>query len=196
MRNKYTETSLETKIGTFMLRVYKDTQGKETVVMYTGNLNTQRSVLVRIHSECLTGDIFKSLKCDCGDQLELSLRMIHDSGNGAVIYLRQEGRGIGLFEKVQTYQLQHKGYDTYDANIMLGHGADERTYEWARIALKDLGIHEIKLLTNNPSKVSLIENLGIKVIERIPLIIKSNKYNQRYFEAKRDKFNHYYTKEI
>jgi GTP cyclohydrolase II len=196
MKIPFTETQLATKFGDFNIRVYADAQGKETVVLSTEKLDTSRPVLVRIHSECMTGDTFGSLRCDCGEQLSKSLEQIRKSGNGALIYLRQEGRGIGLFEKIKSYQLQDKGYDTFEANLLLGHRPDERTYEKAKVALNDLGIKQIRLLTNNPSKVSEIAKLGIEVTERVPLIIKSNKYNQDYFAAKRDKFKHFFNAEV
>lgn len=196
MKALFTETKLATKFGGFNIRVYADAQGKETVVLSTEKLNTSTPVLVRIHSECMTGDTFGSLQCDCGQQLDKAFEQISKSENGALIYLRQEGRGIGLFEKIKSYQLQDKGYDTFEANLLLGHRPDERTYEKAKIALNDLEIKQIRLLTNNPSKVSEIAKLGIEVTERVPLIIKSNKYNQDYFAAKRDKFKHFFNAEV
>lgn len=196
MKKRSTETKLQTKFGNFVFRVYSANQGQETIVLYKDGLDVRRPVLVRVHSECITGDMFGSLKCDCGEQLEKSLKMINEDGNGALVYLRQEGRGIGLFEKILSYQLQDKGYDTFEANVLLGHGPDQRTYEWAKIALNDLGITEVRLITNNPSKVSEMAKLGIKVVERIPIVIDSNEFNQKYFDAKRDKFKHFFHKEI
>lgn len=196
MKNTFTETNFATKFGNFNIRVYADTQGKETVVLSTEKLDPSVPVLVRIHSECMTGDTFGSLQCDCGEQLDKSLEQISKNENGVLVYLRQEGRGIGLFEKIKSYQLQDKGYDTFEANLLLGHRPDERTYEKAKIALNDLGVKSIRLLTNNPSKVSEIAKLGIEVVERVPLIIKSNKYNQEYFAAKRDKFKHFFNAEV
>ncbi len=193
---KFVETKLQTKYGDFMFRTYADKQGKETIVLYTESLDPKNIPLVRVHSECMTGDMFGSLRCDCGDQLDTSLKMIMKSGNGALIYLRQEGRGIGLYEKVRSYELQHQGYDTFEANVLLGHGPDQRTYEHAQTALKDLDIESVKLLTNNPSKVSEIAKLGIKVEERIPLVMDTNIHNERYFEAKKNKFKHFFHKEI
>ncbi|EKD46396.1 MAG: 3,4-dihydroxy-2-butanone 4-phosphate synthase/GTP cyclohydrolase II [uncultured bacterium] len=196
LKNKFTETKIATKFGDFNIRVYADSQGKETVVLYTEKIDSSAPVLVRIHSECMTGDTFHSLQCDCGEQLENALKKINESGNGVLIYLRQEGRGIGLFEKIKSYQLQNKGYDTFEANLMLGHRPDERTYEKAKMALADLKVRNIKLLTNNPSKVSEIAKLGIKVVERVPLIMKSNKHNKKYFASKRDKFKHFFNDEV
>ncbi len=196
MKNLFTETKIVTKFGDFNIRVYADVQGKETVALYTEKLDTSTPTLVRIHSECMTGDTFSSLQCDCGEQLEQSLEQISKSGNGVLIYLRQEGRGIGLFEKIKSYQLQDKGYDTFEANLLLGHRPDERTYEKAKNALIDLGVKRIRLLTNNPSKVSEIAKLGIDVVERVPLIVTSNKYNKKYFATKRDKFKHFFNEEV
>ena len=196
MKHQYTETPIETKYGKFVIRVYADTYGKETVVLYSEKLDASEAVLTRIHSECLTGDTLGSLQCDCGEQLEHSLEVIQKSQNGVLVYLRQEGRGIGLFEKIQSYQLQRKGFDTFEANVMLGHRPDERTYEWAKIALTDLGITSIKLLTNNPSKVSEVAKLGITVSERVPLVVSTNEFNQKYFDAKRDKFKHFFNADV
>lgn len=196
MKHTFAETAIETTYGRFLVRAYADVHGKETVVLYTEGLETGQSTLVRVHSECMTGDTFGSMQCDCGDQLHASLKALHESGNGVLIYLRQEGRGIGLFEKIQTYELQHKGFDTFEANVILGHRPDERTYEWAKIVLDDLGITHIRMLTNNPSKVSEVAKLGITVTERVPLVIGANEFNQKYFDAKRDKFKHFFHTDV
>lgn len=196
MASPFTETRLETKFGTFNIRVYADTQGKETIVLFSEKLDTHTPVLTRIHSECMTGDTFGSLKCDCGEQLEKSLEEINKDGNGVLVYLRQEGRGIGLFEKMRSYRLQSKGYDTFEANLLLGHNPDERTYEKAKVALADLSINRIRLLTNNPSKVSEIAKLGIEVTERVSLIIPPNCHNKKYFASKKDKFKHFFNEEV
>lgn len=196
MQNVFTETKIVTRFGNFNIRVYADVQGKETVALCTEKLDTSIPVLVRIHSECMTGDTLGSLQCDCGEQLNKSLEQISKSGNGIFIYLRQEGRGIGLFEKIKSYQLQDKGYDTFEANLMLGHRPDERTYEKSKTVLLDFGVTRVRLLTNNPSKVSEIAKLGIEVIERVPLIINSNKHNKKYFASKKDKFKHFFNDEV
>ena len=190
MTHEFTETLLATQFGNFIIRVYADAQVKETIVLHTEHLDAHVPVLVRMHSECMTGDTFRSLQCDCGEQLEQSLTQINKSGNGVFIYLRQEGRGIGLFEKIKSYALQQKGYDTFEANVLLGHHPDSRTYEKAKMVLDDLGVTQIRLLTNNPAKVSEIEKLGIEVVERVPLIITPNTHNARYLASKREKFNH------
>lgn len=196
MKHPHVETPMETTFGRFIMRVYADSFGKETLVLRTNVLDPSKPVLVRIHSECLTGDTFGSLWCDCGEQLHQAMKLIAKSGNGVLVYLRQEGRGIGLFEKTRSYELQRQGFDTFEANVMLGHRPDERTYEWAKIALADLGVDTIQLLTNNPSKVSEVAKLGITVIERVPIIINSNEYNKPYFDAKRDKFKHFFNNEV
>lgn len=196
MRDNFVETLLATKFGTFEIRVYADVQGKETVVLRTESLDPKSAPLVRIHSECMTGDTFGSLHCDCGEQLERSLKQIDKHGNGILIYLRQEGRGIGLFEKIKSYKLQREGHDTFDANVLLGHEPDTRTYEKAKMVLNDLGVSRIRLITNNPSKVRDMEALGIEVSERVPIVVHSNKHNKRYLDAKRDKFNHFLDHEV
>lgn len=189
LQQEFVETKLSTKFGQFNIRVYPDSSGKETLVLWTELLDVTHPVIVRVHSECITGDMIGSLHCDCGEQLTKSLQLIGEEG-GILIYLRQEGRGIGLFEKIKSYQLQSKGYDTFEANILLGHHPDERSYEMVKKILDDLHVQHIRLLTNNPSKVSDIVKLGIDVVERIPLIIKPNKHNKIYLETKKKKFQH------
>lgn len=190
----FIDSRIATKFGDLHIRVYSDSPNKETVVLWTDNLDTSSPVLVRVHSECITGDVFGSLQCDCGKQFSKSLQQIKEEG-GLLIYLRQEGRGIGLFEKIKTYQLQSQGYDTFEANIMLGHRPDERTYEMVKVVLNDFNIKNIRLLTNNPSKVSEIAKYGIKIVERIPLLIRPNKHNRRYYAAKQNKFQHSFNQE-
>ena len=188
-QHEFIETNLNTKFADFNLRIYKDLSGKENLVFWTKNLNIHQPVLVRVHSECITGDLFGSLHCDCGKQLSKSLQKISTEG-GVLIYLRQEGRGIGLFEKIKSYNLQSQGYDTFEANVILGHKPDARSYELVKDILDDLGIYQIRLLTNNPSKVSDIAKYGVKIVERIPIISKPNKHNKLYLETKRNKFQH------
>jgi 3,4-dihydroxy 2-butanone 4-phosphate synthase/GTP cyclohydrolase II len=147
-------------------------------------------VLTRVHSECLTGDVFGSARCDCGDQLELSLSQIADEGRGVVLYLRQEGRGIGLLNKLRAYQLQDEGLDTVEANHQLGFPADARDYSIAAEMLADLGIGAVRLLTNNPAKIDGLSGSGIIVTERVPLAIPSSASNQRYLDTKRVKLGH------
>lgn len=195
VENDIVITQLPTKQGVFSFGVWNQKKGEEIIFLQTSNLDVSKPVLVRVHSECITGDVFHSYRCDCGEQKDRSLQMISESGNGVFIYLRQEGRGIGLFEKVKAYILQDKGYDTHEANILLGHKPDYREYSWVKKVLDNLGVKEIRLITNNPSKVAEISRLGIKVIERVPVVIESNHYNRRYFETKRQKFKHFFGKD-
>ena len=146
--------------------------------------------LVRVHSECLTGDVFSSQRCDCGEQLRRALRLISENGNGVFLYMRQEGRGIGLANKLRAYSLQDAGSDTVEANNELGYPADLRDYGIGAQILVDLGIKEIRLLTNNPRKVIGLEGYGLKIAERVPLEIEPNNINRRYLETKRDKMHH------
>jgi len=190
-KKSFTETKLATKFGEFNIRVYPaDNQGKEVFALWKDPTDSTTPHLVRVHSECITGDMLGSLHCDCGKQLSKSLEIIHKEG-GIVIYLRQEGRGIGLFEKMKTYQLQSKGHDTFEANTLLGHKPDLRSYEMVKTVLDDFHIQKIRLLTNNPSKVSDIAKMGIEVVERIPIISRANKHNKKYLETKRTKFQHF-----
>lgn len=187
-------TQLPTKHGVFVFGVWNQKKGEEIIYLQTPNLDVTKPVLLRVHSECITGDVFHSYRCDCGEQKDRSLSMISENGNGVFIYLRQEGRGIGLFEKIKAYILQDKGYDTHEANILLGHKPDYREYSWVKKILDNLGVQQVRLITNNPSKVADISRLGIKVTERVPLVIESNHYNRRYFETKRQKFKHFFGK--
>ncbi len=188
-------TKLPTKYGTFLFGVWNQKKGEEIIFLQTPKLDVKKPVLVRVHSECMTGDVFHSYRCDCGEQKDRSLALIQESGNGLLIYLRQEGRGIGLYEKIKAYNLQDRGYDTHEANILLGHNPDYREYSWAKKVLDHLDIQSIRLITNNPSKVAEISRMGIKIIERVPLVIESNHYNRRYFETKRQKFKHFFGKD-
>lgn len=188
-------TQLPTKHGIFSFGVWNQKKGEEIIFLQTPNLDLSQPVLVRVHSECITGDVFHSYRCDCGEQKDRSLDMISKSGNGVLIYLRQEGRGIGLHEKIKAYILQDKGYDTHEANILLGHKPDYREYSWVKKVLDYLNVREIRLITNNPSKVAEISRLGIKVVERVALVIESNHYNRRYFETKKQKFKHFFGKD-
>lgn len=186
---------LPTKFGLFDISVWNQPKGDEIIFLTTKKFDPEKPVIVRVHSECITGDVFRSYRCDCGEQKERSLEIIANSGNGVFIYLRQEGRGIGLHEKIKAYILQDEGYDTHEANILLGHKPDYREYSWVKKVLDYLKVKEIKLLTNNPTKVSEISRLGTKIIERIPLVVESNSYNRKYFETKKQKFKHFFGKE-
>ncbi|MEX2468760.1 MAG: GTP cyclohydrolase II [Pseudohongiellaceae bacterium] len=182
---------IPTAHGVFQLGYYSNTlDDKAHLAFYMGEPLAGEDVLVRVHSECLTGDVFGSLRCDCGEQLTRALQRIAEEGRGVLVYLRQEGRGIGLLEKVRAYNLQDDGHDTVDANLMLGHGADERDYSLAARILEDLGISSIRLITNNPAKISSLEAEGIKVNERVELESSINPENSRYLMTKVERMNH------
>jgi len=178
------EANLPSKFGNFKIKSFKEGE-KEHLVIYTQNL--EEVPTVRIHSECLTGDALGSLKCDCGEQLQYALKLISEQ-NGMVIYLKQEGRNIGLLNKVNAYALQDKGLNTVEANHQLGFKADERTYEIVTFILNHFGIKKINLLTNNPKKVDSISD--IEIIKRVPIIMKSNKYNKDYLNVKKAEMGH------
>ncbi|UJG41043.1 MAG: bifunctional 3,4-dihydroxy-2-butanone-4-phosphate synthase/GTP cyclohydrolase II [Candidatus Heimdallarchaeum aukensis] len=185
------ETNIPTKFGTFKIIGYSDKyNGLEHIALIKGEIKENQSILIRLHSECLTGDVLKSLKCDCGSQLEKSMEMIAEEGTGVLLYLRQEGRGIGLLNKLKAYKLQECGYDTFDANLKLGFPADLRDYKIAADILKDLGINEIRILTNNPDKIKKLEKYNIKIAQRIPLRMDPNIQNYAYLKAKQEKLGH------
>ena len=163
---------------------------KEHLVLTMGDVSTGEPVLARVHSECLTGDALFSMRCDCGEQLQVALKAIADEGRGALLYLRQEGRGIGLLNKIKAYKLQDAGADTVEANEALGFGADMRDYSICKPMLAYLGITSLRLMTNNPRKVTAMEALGIKVVERIALETPHNPHNQHYLATKAGKLGH------
>ncbi|MGB8954358.1 MAG: GTP cyclohydrolase II [Tumebacillaceae bacterium] len=183
---------LPTIFGDFKMKAYepKHSQEQPTVAIYKGDLQGADNVLVRFHSECLTGDIFGSLRCDCGQQLQTTLKMINEAGSGVVIYLRQEGRGIGLLNKFKTYILQEQGYDTVEANLALDLPVDAREYEVCHEILNELGVRSIRLLTNNPDKIQKAKNLGIKVTERVELEFEASDSNELYLRTKKNKLGH------
>jgi 3,4-dihydroxy 2-butanone 4-phosphate synthase/GTP cyclohydrolase II len=182
---------IPTAFGEFQLCIYlEDENRKEHLALTFGDPEGKDAVLVRVHSECFTGDVLGSLRCDCGEQLQCAMAMIVDAGEGVIIYLRQEGRGIGLEEKLRAYNLQDEGYDTVDANLALGHQADERDYACAERILTNLGIKSISLITNNPSKIEELTRLGIKVRQRIPLTPTINPENVRYISTKIERMSH------
>ena len=184
------DAHLPTESGNFRIRVTVDEHGLEHCLLYTGDLTNGKTPLIRIHSECLTGDAFGSLKCDCGPQLKSSLRQIQEEGSGAVVYLRQEGRGIGLNSKIKTYALQDCGYDTLDANLALGLPADGRTYGIAAKMLKEAGVSSVRMMTNNPLKIQGLEDNGIEVEERISHISGVSVENLGYLKTKRERMGH------
>jgi 3,4-dihydroxy 2-butanone 4-phosphate synthase/GTP cyclohydrolase II len=186
---------LPSKYGNFMTTPYIElTTGLEHLVLMKGKWSKHDSLLVRIHSSCMTGDIFGSKRCDCGEQLQKSMQMIENEGKGIIVYLNQEGRGIGLFNKIHAYQLQDEGLDTIQANIALGFEADERDYTIASHILKDLGVRKIRLITNNPDKSTALKSSGFQSIENIPIEMDPNQYNKFYLETKKNKMNHLLTK--
>ena len=185
------DSFLPTEYGNFRIRVFVGPDGKEHTTLYTGDIsNPKNTPLVRIHSECLTGDAFGSLKCDCGPQLESAMRRIQEEGCGAIVYLRQEGRNIGLYSKIQAYALQDQGHDTLDANLLLGLPADGRTYDVAAEMLKDLEVNTVRLMTNNPLKINgLIEN-GIHVQKRLEHVAGISTFNSEYLATKGARMGH------
>lgn len=182
---------IPTEYGNFQLCYYTNTADeKEHLAFYMGNPAQAEEVLVRVHSECFTGDVLGSLRCDCGEQLQRSLALVAAEGLGVVIYLRQEGRGIGLLEKLRAYNLQDQGYDTVDANLMLGHEADERDYSLAAHILDDLAVKSVRLITNNPRKISALEAEGIEVRARVALDVAVNAENESYLLTKVRRMDH------
>jgi len=185
------EAHLPTRYGDFLAVAYKSAiDPDEHVALVRGDLNGDRPVLVRVHSECLTGDVFRSMRCDCGEQIDLAMKAIAGEGRGVFLYMRQEGRGIGLHNKIRAYALQDQGLDTVEANEALGFGSDLRDYGIGAQILADLGVRKIKLLTNNPRKVIGLEGYGLKVVETVPIVCKPNPQNARYLETKRTKMGH------
>ncbi|MDM8532664.1 GTP cyclohydrolase II [Anaerolineales bacterium HSG25] len=185
-------TRIPTPYGEFRLHLYAHNQdNREPLALVMGDVSGQAEVLVRLHSECYTGDVLGSQRCDCGEQLQQAMQMIADEGTGAIVYLRQEGRGIGLLEKLRAYNLQDQGYDTVEANLMLGHQADERDYTVAARILEDLQIQSVRLLTNNPRKIDSLVTLGMPVVNRIPLHGTLNAENRRYIQTKIERMAHF-----
>ena len=185
------ETKLPTKYGDFRIIIFKnEVDHKEHLMIVKGDVRGKSDVLMRIHSECLTGDVFGSHRCDCGEQLENALRSIEEQGEGIVIYMRQEGRGIGLTNKIKAYTLQDEGYDTVEANVKLGFPPDMREYSLAAQMLRELDVKSVKLLTNNPEKKEDLERWGITVTKRVPIVIKANSINAKYLNTKKEKMRH------
>jgi GTP cyclohydrolase II len=185
------QTPIPTVYGEFILHYYSNTiDNKEHVALVKGEVANRENVPVRIHSECFTGDVLGSRRCDCGEQLAMAMRLIDEAGYGVLIYLRQEGRGIGLLKKLQAYNLQDKGMDTVDANIHLGHLADEREYNIAALMLENLQVRSIMLMTNNPKKIDELKKLGIIVVGRIPVEVTAHDDNVDYLKTKAEKMAH------
>ena len=190
------DARLPTKFGEFRIRVFHEGDtGQDHVALLLGEMSGPDPVLVRVHSECLTGDAFGSQRCDCGAQLESALKKIQEVGWGCLVYLRQEGRGIGLHAKIQAYNLQDKGADTLEANLMLGHPADARNYGIASEVLGSIGIEKVSLMTNNPDKVEQLREHGINVVERMPLVVGVGEGNIDYLSTKVEKMGHQISKE-
>lgn len=187
-----TQATLPTEHGTFDILVFEHIETRQEHVMLSLNLpnESKEPTLVRIHSECLTGDAFSSLKCDCGPQLNTAMKQIQAAGSGAIMYLRQEGRGIGLTNKIRAYALQDQGHDTLDANLMLGLPADGRTYDMCKTMLDHVGVTQVKLMTNNSKKIAELKSLGLNVVERVPLYVGVNPLNEGYLETKRNRMGH------
>ena len=185
------QTPIPTRHGEFILHYYSNNiDDKEHIALVKGDVANQENIAVRIHSECFTGDVLGSRRCDCGEQLAMAMQMLNEAEQGILIYLRQEGRGIGLLKKLQAYNLQDQGLDTVDANIKLGHLADEREYSVAALMLESLQVKSVQLITNNPKKIDSLNKLGIKVTKRIPIEVIAHKDNLGYLKTKAKKMAH------
>lgn len=182
---------LPTKFGDFMLTPFRQkSNGQEHIALVKGQWDKNEPILVRVHSSCATGDIFGSYRCECGEQLEEAMRRIEQEGKGVIVYMNQEGRGIGLMNKIKAYKLQENGYDTVDANVHLGFQPDERDYGVGAQILSELGVHKMRLMTNNPTKRIGLESYGLEIIENVPIEIKPNKYNELYIKTKKERMGH------
>lgn len=185
------EADLPTKYGHFRIIPFRQkSNGLEHVALIKGDVRGDEPVLVRVHSSCMTGDIFASARCECGEQLHKAMELIEKEGRGVIVYLNQEGRGIGLMDKIRAYKLQEQGMDTVDANLHLGHKADERDYGVGANILRSLGVHDMRLMSNNPMKRIGLEGYGLKIVERVPLEIEPNEYNRFYMHTKKERMGH------
>ncbi|MBH0063928.1 MULTISPECIES: GTP cyclohydrolase II [Psychrobacter] len=200
-----TSAKLPTRYGEFDIHIFENEDGQEHVMLTVGlpvvdpdtaTPSERPAPLIRIHSECLTGDAFSSLKCDCGPQLNSAMQAIQEAGCGAILYLRQEGRGIGLTNKIRAYALQDQGHDTLDANLMLGLPADARIYDMCGPMLAHIGVDAVRLITNNPNKIAYLTEHGINVVERVPLLVGVNDMNAEYLATKRDRMGHLLDKDF
>jgi 3,4-dihydroxy 2-butanone 4-phosphate synthase/GTP cyclohydrolase II len=188
---KGVEVNMPTAYGDFRLIAFKQkSNGLEHVAIYKGSWEPDEPILVRVHSSCATGDIFGSKRCDCGEQLHKAMEMIDREGKGVIVYLNQEGRGIGLMEKMKAYKLQEDGVDTVDANVLLGHLADERDYGVGAEILRELNVHKMRLMTNNPVKRVGLEAYGLEIVENVPVETTPNQYNMRYLKTKKERMGH------
>ncbi len=182
---------MPTAFGDFDLYLYESrVDGQNHLALVKGDVSGKPGALVRVHSECLTGDVFGSCRCDCGPQLHQAMKQISQEGRGVIVYMRQEGRGIGLGPKIKAYKLQEQGYDTVEANLKLGYGMDLREYGLGAQILTDLGLKKIRLMTNNPKKVVGLDGYGLEILEQVPIRVKANKHNQKYLQTKRQKLGH------
>jgi 3,4-dihydroxy 2-butanone 4-phosphate synthase/GTP cyclohydrolase II len=189
--HRVAEAKLPTVYGEFVAIAYKsDIDPDEHLALVMGDIATDEPVLTRVHSECITGEVFGSLRCDCGEQITMAMKAIAEEGRGVLLYMRQEGRGIGIHNKIRAYALQDKGLDTVEANLSLGFAPDLRDYGIGAQILAELGLHNIRLLTNNPKKVIGLESFGLKVVETVPIIASPNPYNYNYLETKQKKLGH------
>jgi 3,4-dihydroxy 2-butanone 4-phosphate synthase/GTP cyclohydrolase II len=185
------EVDLPTQFGDFNLIAYtQKNTGEQHLALVKGEFDTEEPVLVRVHSSCMTGDIFGSCRCECGPQLQSAMKTIEEAGKGVIIYMNQEGRGIGLLNKLKAYKLQEEGYDTVDANVKLGFKMDERDYGVGAQIIRDLGVRKLKLMTNNPTKRAGLIGYGLEIVENVPIVIEANIHNQKYLDTKRDKMGH------
>ncbi len=188
---KVAEAKLPTQFGDFMIAGYRSTtSNEEFVVLYKGEMNGETPTLVRIHSQCLTGDVFGSIKCDCGPQLHKTMEMIEAEGCGAIVYQQQEGRGIGILNKIRAYALQDRGADTVEANAQLGFAIDARDYQQCAEILFDLGLCKVKVISNNPDKLAALERAGLQIVERIPIEVAAEEPAAHYLRTKKEKMGH------